>query len=180
MLDYALFLIIKLPILPSVLAGFFLLVLFYVGCTAHQSSIPVGYLHLWVKGHQSPFYFFWSLLSFYQGCWMTRKLWMSFLHSWGSWWSRSQEVGRYYNGPCRGTLEDVFGGPPGLGLLSSPAKVSACRLKDICIFTPRKGILLSLCLDDFLTVNFCSICPVGHAVIWQYCLQGTRRMLPCL
>jgi hypothetical protein len=73
-------------------------------------------------------------------------------------------------------LKIFFGGLPDLGLFSSTAEVSASRLKDFYIFTPRGGILLSLCLDDIFTVNLSSICPVGHALIWHYCLQGTRRM----
>ena len=82
---------------------------------------------------------------------------------------------RSYNGERRDNLQDIFGGLPGLGLVSSTAKVSASRLKGFCVFTPRVGMLFSLFLDDILTVNIFSVCPVG-----KYNLQGTGRMFPCI
>jgi hypothetical protein len=52
----------------------------------------------WFKGIRVPFYSLWSLLSFYQGCWRTRRLWISCLHSWRIWWSWRKGVKRYHNG----------------------------------------------------------------------------------
>jgi hypothetical protein len=43
------------PIQTEALAGNFVLLLLYLGCTNNQRSIPFGYLlHLLVQGHQGP------------------------------------------------------------------------------------------------------------------------------
>jgi len=52
----------------------------------------------WFKGIKVPFYSFWSLLSFYQGCWRTRRLGISCVRNWRIWWSWRKGVKIYHNG----------------------------------------------------------------------------------
>lgn len=102
------------PTLTHVFTGNYLLLHSYLGWATSQGLFHLGIsFRCWVKGMRVTFYVFWSLFSYYQACWSTRRLWIRSPHSWRRWWSRRHEV--------RMLLMPIL---PDMGLISSTAKVS--------------------------------------------------------
>lgn len=119
--------------LTYVFTGNYLLLPSYLGCTTSQGLFHLGISFCcWVKGMRVTFCVFWSLFSYYQACWRTRRLCIRSTNSWRRWWSKRHEV--------RMLLMPIL---PDLGPLSSNCQgvrisVSASELKEFyCTTTGR-------------------------------------------
>ena len=128
-----------------------MLLILYLGCTTRHRNIPVGYLvQLLVQRHQP-----WfpsipppSLISIYQGCRRTRKLWTRRRHGWRSWWSRREVLRKYHNSHCSDPLGGLSEGLPDLGLFSPTTDVSrflsiSIQIKEIILYFTNCSILIS-------------------------------------
>jgi hypothetical protein len=71
----------------------------------------------WFRGIRVPFCVFWTLFTFCQVCWRTRRMWVRSLSMWRSWLNRRQDVRGCRKNWCTDTLGGLFEHVPEICLL---------------------------------------------------------------